>query len=124
MSKASRGARDNEVNFGKIDLPRLFTDSITTSAGALKMNIDRKMVSLFFEIKRNMPYEQREDMKIASHDLGERLVGIYQESDSSTMRMLIEQFMLRAGPKWAGKLSSSVTPKFKISGSQNHSSPI
>lgn len=78
------------------------------------MNIDRKMVSLFFEIKRNMPYEQREDMKIASHDIGERLIGIYQESDDRTMKTLIEQFMLRAGPKWAGKLSSSLTTKFKI----------
>ena len=86
------------------------------------MNIDRKMVTLFFEIKRNMPFEQREDMKIASHDLGDRLVGIYQESDNRTMRMLIEQFMMRAGPKWAGKLSSSVTPKFRFRREQSVSS--
>ena len=78
------------------------------------MNIDRQMVSLFFEIKRNMPYEQRDGMKIASHDIGERLVGIYQESDDRTIRVLIEKFMLRAGPEWAGKLSSSLSGRFKI----------
>ena len=92
------------------------------------MNIDRKMVSLFFQIKRQMPHELREDMKIASHDIGDRLVTIYKASDGDrTMRMLIEQFMLRAGPEWAGKLSNSalpkysVTPKYKLSHEQEHS---
>lgn len=79
------------------------------------MNIDRKMVNIFFEIKRNMPFELREDMKIASPDLGARLVGIYQESDSSPLRTLIEQFMLKAGPEWTAKLSGSATLKPYIS---------
>ncbi len=74
------------------------------------MNIDRKMVSLFFEIKRNMPYEQREDMKIAANDLGAKLVGIHQESQNESLNMLIEQFMERAGPEWAKKLDKSALP--------------
>lgn len=70
-------------------------------------NIDRAMVNLFFEIKRNMPFEQREHMKISSPDVGEKLVSIYHRSSNNSLKQLIEDFMQRAGGTWAGKLSPS-----------------
>lgn len=69
------------------------------------MNIDRPMVSLFFEIKRNMPANEREEMKIASPDVGDQLVAIYQDSDDKALKQLIETFMNRAGSDWAKQLS-------------------
>jgi len=35
------------------------------------MNIDRPMVTLFFEIKRNLPFESRDAMKLSAPDIGE-----------------------------------------------------
>jgi len=75
------------------------------------MNIDRPMVSLFFEIKRNMPFEQRDDMKISAPDVGERLVSIYRHSNNEALRQLIENFMSRAGTDWSKQLSPSKKPK-------------
>ena len=69
------------------------------------MNIDRPMVSLFFEIKRNMPFDEREDMKIASPDVGERLITIYQGSQNKALKELIENFMDRAGSDWSRRLN-------------------
>jgi len=69
-------------------------------------NIDRAMVSLFFEIKRNMPFEQRKDMKISSPTIGQQLISIYQQSNDTSLKQLIEDFMQRAGDGWASKLSS------------------
>jgi len=69
------------------------------------MNIDRPMVSLFFEIKRNMPATDREEMKIAAPDVGDRLVAIYQNSNNSALKELIETFMNHAGADWTKQLS-------------------
>ncbi len=68
-------------------------------------NIDRAMVSLFFEIKRNMPSEQREQMKISSPLIGQQLISIYQQSNNEALRFLIEKFMDRAGDDWRSRLS-------------------
>jgi len=70
-------------------------------------NIDRPMVSLFFEIKRNMPYDQREHMKISSPNIGQQLISIYRKSGSAPLKQLIEDFMERAGDDWTDKLSPS-----------------
>jgi len=74
-------------------------------------NIDRAMVSLFFEIKRNMPFEHREQMKISSPNIGEQLISIYQESDNNSLKRLITDFMERAGDGWVNKLNP--TKRFK-----------
>jgi len=68
-------------------------------------NIDRPMVTLFFEIKRNMPFDARGDLKISSPVIGTQLVSIYQESNDKPLRRLIEEFMQRAGGTWVSKLS-------------------
>lgn len=74
-------------------------------AGAPIMNIDRPMVTLFFQIKRNLPFEIRDDLKISSPAIGTQLVSIYQKSDDKPLRQLIEEFMQRAGDSWVSKLN-------------------
>ena len=69
-----------------------------------RLNIDRPMVSLFFEIKRNMPFEYRDDIKLAAPDIGEQLISIYEDSKNDTLKELIEAFMDRAGTQWSSKL--------------------
>lgn len=70
------------------------------------LNIDRPMVSLFFEIKRNMPFDQRKDMKIAAPNIGEQLVSIYRDSNNKSLKGLIENFMEHAGQGWAQRLNA------------------
>lgn len=72
------------------------------------MHIDRPMVSLFFEIKRNMPIEERDGMKIAAPDLGEKLVNVYRGTQDSTLKKLVSHFLTLAGSEWAQQLK---TPK-------------
>jgi len=69
------------------------------------MNIDRQMVTLFFQIKRNLPFEARDDLKISSPAMGTELVSIYQTSNDKPLRLLIEEFMQRAGDPWTSKLN-------------------
>jgi hypothetical protein len=82
-------------------------------AGAPTMNIDRPMVTLFFEIKRNLPFEARDDLKISSPVIGTQLVSIYQTSSDKPLRRLIEEFMQRAGDTWVSKLSKPQKSKPK-----------
>lgn len=70
-----------------------------------RANIDRQMVTLFFEIKRNLPFDARNDLKISSPAIGTQLVAIYQSSNDKPLRRLIEKFMQRAGDTWVSKLS-------------------
>lgn len=67
-------------------------------------NIDRPMASLFFEIKRNLPYDARSEMKLAAPDVGDRLVELYQSSSNPALRTLIEKFFARADKQWAERL--------------------
>ncbi|MFT5571512.1 MAG: hypothetical protein ACI9FR_000429 [Cryomorphaceae bacterium] len=78
------------------------------------MNIDRPMVSLFFEIKRNLPYATRADMKIAAPDVGDRLLDIYQSSDDESLKALIESFLQRAGGDWTKRMVSNKKPKLSF----------
>lgn len=73
-----------------------------------QLNIDRAMVSLFFEIKRNMPFEQREEMKISSPTVGASLVKLYRNSSNKALKRLIRDFMRHAGDDWLAKI---VKPK-------------
>jgi len=71
------------------------------------MNIDRPMVSLFFEIKRNMPQDKRDEMKISAPDIGKRLISIYRKTNNQSLKQLIETFMTRAGADWAKQLEKN-----------------
>lgn len=68
------------------------------------MNIDRPMASLFFEIKREAPFEEQADMKISAPDVGERLVALYRDSDNTELKKMIQVFMQRAGDDWLDQL--------------------
>lgn len=70
-------------------------------------NIDRTMMSLFFEIKRNMPLDQREKMKISSPLVGHQLVSVYRKSNDTALKHLIEKFMDGAGGEWTKRLVKS-----------------
>ena len=68
------------------------------------MVIDRYMVNLFFEIRRNLPTAQQRGMKISSPDLGEIMVELHNKTDDENIRLLVEVFLERAGGTWTKKL--------------------
>jgi len=70
------------------------------------MHIDRPMVKLFFDLKRQVPFEMQDQMKLASPQLGVNLVEIYQQSRCPAIRSQIEEFLARAGNQWQSKLSA------------------
>jgi len=74
-----------------------------TSIGGC-MNIDRYMVNLFFEVRRNLPKSEQAQMKISSGDLGEQMVAVYQLTEDENIRLLIEVFLERAGDGWIDKI--------------------
>jgi len=79
------------------------------------MYIDRKMVSLFFEIKRSLPEATRESLKISAPDIGHNLVKIHSSSDDNRLKNLIERFLELAGDEWVRRikpLKKSVAKRF------------
>lgn len=74
------------------------------------MNIDRPMVTLFFEIKRNLPFESRDAMKLSAPDIGERLLDIHRASGNPSLRSLIERFFMRAGDDWMNRINPPKKP--------------
>ena len=70
------------------------------------MHIDRYMVNLFFEIKRNSPAKYNGSLKISDPTLGQTLIDLYQISDEANQR-LIEVFLERAGEDWSKQLRSN-----------------
>lgn len=68
------------------------------------MHIDRYMVNLFFEVRRNLPKSEQAKMKIASAELGEQMVAVYNTSNDENIRLLIEVFLERAGDGWIDKI--------------------
>lgn len=70
------------------------------------MHIDRPMATLFFQIKRSIPFELREQMKLSSPDVGERLVSMYKKSNDDALKSMIEDFMIRAGGTWKDQLDA------------------
>ena len=71
------------------------------------MYIDRYMVNLFFEIRRNLPLEQQTHLRIAAVDLGETMITLFQQTDDENIRVLVERFLERAGEDW---LSRAIKP--------------
>jgi len=70
------------------------------------MNIDRPMVNLFFEIKRTLPSESRDTIKLSAPDIGERLLDIHQASSGDRyLQALIERFFVRAGEDWSERIA-------------------
>ncbi len=65
------------------------------------MNIDRYMVNLFFEIKRNVPYHQQASLKISDPDIGSVMASLYRETKDENIKLLVSIFLERAGEKWA-----------------------
>jgi hypothetical protein len=80
----------------------------------IALNIDRQMVGIFFEIKRSLPFEERDGMKIAAPGIGKQLISIYQESNSKNQKQLIEKFMHLAGNAWAKKLKTPLRSKLML----------
>ena len=64
------------------------------------MHIDRKMVSLFFEIKRSLPKPIRDNLKISAPDIGQKLVKIHSVLDDNRLKNLIERFLVLADDSW------------------------
>ncbi len=81
------------------------------------MNIDRYMVNLFFEIKRNLPFALQRDFKISNADLGDMMVKLYRSIDDEAIKRLIEVFLERAGDGWTAKLKTSSYLKEQASSS-------
>lgn len=72
------------------------------------MNIDRYMVNLFFEIKRNVPHHQQTGLKISDPDIGSVMTSLYRETKDENIKLLARIFLERAGEKW---LSEADKPK-------------
>lgn len=66
-----------------------------------EMNIDRYMVNLFFEIKRNVPHRQQADLKISDPNIGSVMTRLYQETKDENTKLLVGVFLERAGEQWA-----------------------
>jgi len=71
------------------------------------MYIDRPMASIFFQIKRSMPFDAREEMKISSPNVGENLIALYNHCEDKALKSMIEGFMERAGGEWKSQLKKS-----------------
>jgi len=75
------------------------------------MNVDRYMVNLFFEIRRNIPASQARDLKLADPNLGDAMVKLYQSTDDENIRLLTEIFLEKAGGNWLKKANPSKAAK-------------
>jgi hypothetical protein len=82
--------------------------------GSTAMNIDRYMVNLFFEIKRNIPASQQVNMNISNPQLGELMTKLYNQTDDENIKLLTQIFLERAGENWlrdAKKAAPSITAR-------------
>ncbi|MEM7358520.1 MAG: hypothetical protein AAF431_05465 [Pseudomonadota bacterium] len=79
------------------------------------MYIDRYMVNLFFEIRRNLPLAQQSHLRIAAVDLGEKMIALYQQTEDENIRVLVERFLERAGEDW---LSRALKPAQRYRGAK------
>ena len=84
------------------------------------MNIDRYMVNLFFEIKRNSPSPSKDDLKISDPDLAKSLIELHQQNISESLNRLIEVFFERAGDGWSDKLRDDSKSSFNLSTVARH----
>lgn len=80
----------------------LLNDLLVKLSGNMK--IDRYMVTLFFEIRRNLPTNIQSDLKISDTNLGEKMLSLYNEDYDDNVKLLIQVFFERAGSQWISKL--------------------
>ncbi len=73
------------------------------------MNIDRYMVNLFFEIKRNVPIHQQDGMKISNPNLGNVMVALNKETKDENIELLTRIFLERAGGRRIKESKSKTT---------------
>jgi hypothetical protein len=71
------------------------------------MNIDRYMVTLFFEIRRNIPAQQQSEMKISDPEIGKVMSKLYRQTDDSEIKLLTKIFLERAGENWLKEADKS-----------------
>lgn len=64
------------------------------------MKLDRYMVNLFFEIKRNLPLEQQQDMLISNPEIEDVMINLYQITDDDNVKLLTGIFLERADTNW------------------------
>lgn len=74
------------------------------------MNIDRYMVNLFFEIKRNIPSNKQTGMKISNPEIGEVITALYTETEDENIRLLTRIFLERAGENWLEDADKILSP--------------
>lgn len=67
------------------------------------MKLDRYMVNLFFEIKRNLPITQQREMLVSSPDIGNVMTNLYQTTQDENIKLLAGIFLERAGNEWMKK---------------------
>lgn len=84
------------------------------------MNIDRKMVKLFFHIRKNVPTEIRRGMKLSSPTLESDLVAIFSIIDDNKVKAAITEFFKRSGAarSWRTQIRN---PKKQVNLSNNAS---
>lgn len=73
------------------------------------MNIDRKMVNLFFEVRNNVPIEIRQGMKLSSPTLESDLVAVFNIIDNDKVKADIAEFFKRSGTagSWLTQIKNS-----------------
>lgn len=73
------------------------------------MNIDRYMVNLFFEIKRNIPLQQQASMKISDPELGKVMSTLYRQTENQNIKLLTQIFLERAGENWLEEAEKGIS---------------
>lgn len=68
------------------------------------MHIDRYMVNLFFEIRRNLPHDLQRDLKISDVSLEQKLIVLHKNTQDESIKTLIEVFLERAGDGFLEKV--------------------
>ena len=68
------------------------------------MQLDRSMVNAFFEIKRKLPPEIQQKLRISSPNVGDNLVALYVSTQDPQIKELTRAFLTRAGGPWVEKL--------------------
>ena len=69
------------------------------------MKINRQMLSLFFEIKRSVSIENREQLQLSAPNIGNKLVILHSSTQNARLKDLIERFFeLAEDAQWANKI--------------------
>jgi len=63
------------------------------------------MLSLFFEIKRSISIENREQLQLSAPNIGNKLVILHSNTQNARLKDLIERFFeLAEDVQWANKI--------------------